>query len=73
MEMLKEYDVKLMLESWVELGQTKRPSGRSVDSDKAKATEILKCKGFCTRERVCIYALDVGCVFHEPAGKESAS
>ena len=42
LELLKQYDAKLMLESWVRKGQVKKPSGRSVNQDKVKATEILK-------------------------------
>lgn len=64
MELLKRYDAKLMLESWVRKGQVKKPSGRYVDSDKARAVEILKREGFCRKERVHVYALDVACIFH---------
>jgi len=60
------------LNSWVKLGQVKKPSGRSVDPDKAKAVEILKREGlgFCVKERVHISALELACVFHEPAEEE---
>jgi hypothetical protein len=63
-ELLKQYDAKLMLESWVRKGQVKKPSGRYVDSGKARAVEILKREGFCRKERVHVYALDVACIFH---------
>jgi hypothetical protein len=69
-ELLKQYDAKLMLESWVRKGQVKKPSGKSVNQDKVKATKILKREGFCRKEGVRVYAVDVGCVFYEPAGKQ---
>ena len=70
LDLLKQYDAKLMLESWVRKGQVKKPSGRSVNQDKVKATEILKRPAFCRKEGVRVYAVDVGCVFYEPAGKQ---
>jgi hypothetical protein len=70
LELLKQYDAKLMLESWVRKGQVKKPSGRYVDSGKARAVEILKREGFCGKEGVRVYAVDVGCVFYEPADKQ---
>jgi hypothetical protein len=69
-KLLGQYDARLMLESWVKLGQVKKPSGRSVDQDKVRATEILKRPAFCGKEGVRVYAVDVGCVFYEPAGKQ---
>ena len=71
--MLKRYSARLMVESWVKLGQTKKPAGRSIDSDKAKAVQILKRKGFCMKERVHIYALEENCVFWQPREKELPS
>jgi len=70
LKLLKQYDAKLMLESWVRKGQVKKPSGRSVNQDKVKATEILKRPAFCRKEGVRVYAVDVGCVFYEPADKQ---
>jgi len=64
LDLLKQYDAKLILESWVQRGQVKKPSGRNVDLDKVKAVEILKREGFCRKERVHVYALDVACIFH---------
>ena len=62
--MLKEYDAELMLKSWVELGQVRIPGGKRLDPEKARTAEILKREGFCGKERVHVYALDVSCVFH---------
>lgn len=64
LQLLKSYDVKLMLESWVELGQVRIPGGRRSDPDKSKAADILKHKGLCAKEQVHTYALDAGCAFH---------
>lgn len=64
LKLLKSYDARLMLDSWVGLGQIKIPSGTKVDSDKARAVEILRRKGFCVKEHVDVYALDQGCAFH---------
>ena len=72
LDLLKQYDAKLMLESWVRKGQVKNPSGRSVNQDKVKATEILKRPAFCRKEGVRVYSVDVGCVFYEPADKQGA-
>jgi hypothetical protein len=69
--MLAQYNAALMLRSWMKLGQVKKPGGHGADSDKVKAVEILKRGGsFCKKEHVHIYALDVGCVFYEPAEEE---
>jgi hypothetical protein len=62
-KLLKQHDAKLMLKSWVRMGQVKKPSGHGVDSDKARAVDILRHKGFCRKERVHVSALDVGCIF----------
>jgi hypothetical protein len=62
--MLAQYDAGLTLRSWVELGQVRIPGGKRLDPEKARAAEILKHEGFCGKERVHVYALDVGCVFH---------
>lgn len=64
LQLLKSYDVKLMLESWVERGQVRIPGGRRSDPDKSKAVNILKHKGLCVKEQVHICALDAGCAFH---------
>ncbi|MCJ7699913.1 hypothetical protein MUO56_06720 [Candidatus Bathyarchaeota archaeon] len=39
-KLLRSYHAELMLNSWVKLGQTKKPSGKNVDPDKAKAVKI---------------------------------
>lgn len=62
--LLQSFSSELMLHSWVELGQVRSPGGKRLDPEKARAAEILKRKGFCGKERVQVYALDVSCVFH---------
>ena len=66
-KLLRSYHAELMLNSWVKLGQIKKPAGRSEDPDKAKAVQILRrTKGLCMKEHVRILALEQGCVFWQP-------
>ena len=66
-KLLSSYRAELMLNSWVQLGQIKKPSGKSVDPDKAKAVKILnRSKGLCMKEHVRVYAVEQGCVFWQP-------
>jgi hypothetical protein len=66
-KLLRSYRAELMLNSWVKLGQIKKPSGKSVDPDKVKAVQILRrSKGFCRKEHVGIFAVEQGCVFWQP-------
>ena len=66
-KLLRSYHAELMLNSWVKLGQIKKPSGKSVDPDKAKAAKILKrSRDLCKKEHVRIFALEQGCVFWQP-------
>lgn len=69
LELLKQYDAKLMLESWVRMGQVRIPGGRRLDADKAKAAEILKRRAFCRRERVLISPIDVACFAFKSRGE----
>ena len=63
-KLLRSYHSNIMLNSWVKLGQTKKPSGKNVDPDKAKGVKILnRSKGLCRKEHVRIFALEQGCVF----------
>jgi hypothetical protein len=68
MQLLTQYDAGLILKSWVQLGQVKIPGGKRLDPEKVRAAEILKHEGFCGKERVHVYALDVSCVFHTEKG-----
>ena len=43
------------------MGQVKKPSGRNADSDKVKAVDILKREGFCRKEHVHVYAVELVC------------
>lgn len=63
LKLLRCHRAQLILYSWVGKGQTKMPSGKNVDRNKAKAVEILKRKGWCVKEHVDVYALDRSCVF----------
>jgi len=62
--LLRRHEAKTMMESWVKLGKTKVPGRTKENPGKAKACEVLKCKGFCLKEYVSVCALDVGCAFH---------
>jgi hypothetical protein len=68
--LLGKYSPELMMSSWVKRRQTRIPGGTRQDSDKARAANFLRRKGFCMKEHVHVYAVDVGCVFYEPACKE---
>ena len=59
--LLGQYDARLMIKSWVRMGQVKKPSGRNADSDKVKAVDILKREGFCRKEHVHVYAVELVC------------
>ena len=59
LELLKRYDAKLMLKSWLRMNQVKKPSGHGVDSDKVKAVAILRGQGFCRKEKIFVSILDV--------------
>lgn len=66
-KLLRSYHAEVMLNSWVKLGQTKRPSGKSVDPDKAKAVQILRrSKGLCRHERVAVSPVDQACALWQP-------
>jgi hypothetical protein len=66
-KLLRSYRAEVMLKSWVKLGQTKMPAGKSQDSNKAKAVQILRrTKGLCRKEHVDVYAVEQGCVFWQP-------
>jgi len=66
-KLLRSYRAELMLNSWVKLGNTKMPAGKSEDPDKAKAVQILRrTKGLCKKEHIRVYALEQGCVFWQP-------
>jgi len=62
-KLLRSYDSRLMIYSWTELGQTKIPSGRSENTLKARAADILKRKGYCLKERIHVYFLEPACAF----------
>jgi len=65
--MLRRYDARLMLNSWVKLGQVKIPSGRKLDFEKAEAVRILKrTLALCAKEHVYVYAVDSACSLFEP-------
>lgn len=68
--LLGQYDARLMIKSWAELGQTKIPGGRRLDPDKARTAEMLKHKGFCRKEGVSVSPVELCCVFYESAGRE---
>jgi hypothetical protein len=69
-KLLRSYRAELMLNSWVKLGQIKKPSGKSEDADKAKAVQILRrTKDLCMKEHVRIFVLEQGCVFWQPREK----
>ena len=59
--LLGQYDARLMIKSWVRMGQVKKPGGRNADSDKVKAVDILKREGFCRKEHVHVYAVELVC------------
>jgi hypothetical protein len=67
-KLLRGYRAQIMLNSWLQLGQIKKPSGKSVDPDKLKAIQVLKrSKGLCRKEHVGIFAVEQGCVFWQPS------
>jgi len=67
---LRSYHAKLMLKSWVKLGKTTKQGGRGgIDPDKRRAAEILRCMGWCSKERVSVYAVDLACVFYRAIGE----
>jgi len=69
-KLLRSYRAELMLDSWVKLGQIKKPGGKSEDPDKARACLILRCsKGWCRKEHVHIFVIEQGCAFHESANR----
>jgi hypothetical protein len=66
-KLVKSYDARLMLNSWLEEGRVERPGGHgSVDPEKVKAVEILRRRSFCKKEHVRVYAVEQGCVFWQP-------
>jgi hypothetical protein len=58
---LGQYDARLMIKSWVRMGWVKRHGGHNVNSDKVKAVDILKREGFCRKEHVHVYAVELVC------------
>ena len=65
--MLERYGAEVMLKSWVELGQVKKPGGHSgLDQDKVRSVEILKRRALCKREHVSTSPVDLPCFAFKP-------
>jgi hypothetical protein len=64
--LLERFDAEVMLKSWVQLGHVGKPSGHSVDKNKARAAEILRRRVFCWREKAMVSAVDVACYAWKP-------
>jgi hypothetical protein len=66
-KLLRGYRAQIMLNNWLQLGQIKKPGGKSEDPDKAKAVKILnRSKGLCMKEHLRIFAVEQGCFFWRP-------
>ena len=56
-KLLRSYHAELMLNSWVKLGQIKKPGGKNVDPDKAKQLKFLNAAGTYARKSMFAFSL----------------